>query len=47
MEGLPVLIQSGDEKYPYMLKVLPAAQHCLVWEPQSSVIEKQIFLVPG
>lgn len=32
MEGLPVLIQSGDEKYPNMVKVLSAAPHCLVWE---------------
>ncbi|TMS20877.1 hypothetical protein E3U43_007370 [Larimichthys crocea] len=47
MEGPPVLTQSGDEKYPDMVKVLSAAQHCLVWEPQSSVTEKQIFLVPA
>lgn len=46
MEGLPVLIQNGDEKYPDMVKVLSAAQYCLMWAPKSSVMEKRIFLVP-
>lgn len=45
MEDLPVFIQSGDEKYPDMVKVISVASHCLLEEPQSGVIEKQNFQV--
>lgn len=40
-----MLIQSRDVKYPDMVKVLSAAQRCLMWEPRSSVIEKRSFLL--
>lgn len=41
IEGLPMLIQSEDGKYPDMEEVLSTAQPCLMWEPLSSAIEKQ------
>lgn len=41
-----MLIQSGDEKYPDMVKVLSAAQHYLVWRPECGTIKMQTVLVP-
>lgn len=40
MEGLPVLTQSGDEKYPDMVKVLSAARH---WAPEQRDRETDLF----